>query len=97
MSESFDQRLASVVAKAGMFAQLYKVVAQQRDEALRKVEELSTLLEEARKTNGQLAEQLEYLKIATIVERSEGDIKKAREFLSELVWEIDKCISQLSV
>lgn len=85
------------MAKAGMFAQLYKVVAQQRDEALRKVEELSKLLEEARKTNGQLAEQLEYLKIATIVERSEGDIKKAREFLSELVWEIDKCISQLSV
>lgn len=85
------------MAKAGMFAQRYKVVAQQRDEALRKVEELSKLLEEARKINGQLAEQLEYLKIATIVERSEGDIKKAREFLSELVWEIDKCISQLSV
>lgn len=96
MTDSFQQRLASVTAKAAMVTQRYHSAVEQRDQALAHVEQLTHELEESRKTAQQLATQVEYLKTASIIEFSAGDIDKAREFISGLVWEIDKCISQLN-
>lgn len=96
MPDSFQQRLASVTAKAAMVTQRYHLAVEQRDQALAEVEKLTKQLEESKKAVEQLATQVEYLKIASIIEFSAGDTQKAREFISELVWEIDKCISQLN-
>lgn len=96
MPESFEQRIASIKAKAEMLSQRYKKVVQQRDDAFRQIRDLNMRVENSRKEIEKLTTQVEYLKIATNIEHSAGDIEKARAFLSELVWEIDKCISQLS-
>ncbi len=96
MPENFEQRIASIKAKAEMLSQRYEKVVQQRNDAYRQIRELNERVENYRKEVGKLTNQVEYLTIASNIEHSAGDIEKARAFLSELVWEIDKCISQLS-
>lgn len=96
MPESFEQRIASIKAKAEILSQRYGKVVQQRDDAFKQIRDLNLRIENYRKEIDRLTTQVEYLKIASNIEHSAGDIEKAREFLSELVWEIDKCISQLS-
>ncbi len=79
-----------------MLSQRYEKLVQQRKDALRQIRDLNVRVENYRKEVERLTTQVEYLKIASNIEHSAGDIEKARAFLSELVWEIDKCISLLS-
>lgn len=96
MSVDFEQRLNDINAKTRMLAQRYRYVVMQRDEALRQLDDVSRRLEQAQAQIEGMTRQIEYLRMATAIEAVDGDIEQSRKFLSELVWEIDKCISQLS-
>lgn len=96
MSVNFEQRLNNISAKTQMLMQRYHYVATQRDEALKLLSQANSELESARKRIEELTRQVEYLRMASALEVVDGDIEQSRKFLSELVWEIDKCINQLS-
>lgn len=96
MPGNFEQRLNDIAAKAKLLTQRYQHVAQQRDQAEAQVEKLTAELAAARRRVEELSSKVEYLRMASTVEIASGDLEQSRKFLSELVWEIDKCISQLS-
>lgn len=96
MSVNFDQRLNDINAKTRMVVQRYHYVTTQRDEALKALEDANQKLAAARRQIEEMTRQIEYLRMASAIEVVDGDIEQSRKFLSELVWEIDKCISQLS-
>ena len=79
-----------------MLTQRYRYVVMQRDEALERLSQANGELAVARTRIEELTRQVEYLRMASAIEAVDGDIEQSRKFLSELVWEIDKCISQLS-
>lgn len=96
MSVNFEQRLNEINAKTRMLTQRYRYVVMQRNDALERLSQVSDELEKAKKRIDELSCQVEYLRMASAIEAVDGDIEQSRKFLSELVWEIDKCISQLS-
>lgn len=96
MSVNFEQRLNNISAKTQMLMQRYHYVVTQRDEALKRLSLANNELESARKRIEELTRQVEYLRMASALEVVDSDIEQSRKFLSELVWEIDKCINQLS-
>lgn len=96
MSVNFEQRLNNISTKTQMLMQRYHYVVTQRDEALKRLSLANNELESARKRIEELTRQVEYLRMASALEVVDGDIEQSRKFLSELVWEIDKCINQLS-
>lgn len=96
MSVNFEQRLNEINAKARMLTQRYQYMVMQRNEALEQLSHANGELEAARRRIEELTRQVEYLRMASAIEAVDGDIEQSRRFLSELVWEIDKCISQLS-
>lgn len=96
MTVNFEQRLNDINAKTRMLVQRYQYVVAQRNEALQQLTAVRKELTEAQSKIETLTKQVDYLRMASAVETSEGDIERSRKFLSELVWEIDKCISQLS-
>lgn len=96
MSVNFEQRLNDINAKTRLLTQRYRYVVMQRDEALRNLEEVSRQLEQANEQIESMTRQIDYLRMAATIEVVDGDIERSRKFLSELVWEIDKCIGQLS-
>lgn len=95
MSESYDRKIADIAAKCRVIATRYKAIRQQRDEALKQISTLKSEIEKLNDSLQSLSIENEHLKLASNIEHSVGDIEKAREFLSKLVWEIDKCIDQL--
>ncbi|RXE72036.1 hypothetical protein ED352_02120 [Muribaculaceae bacterium Isolate-002 (NCI)] len=96
MSVNFEQRLNEINAKTRMLTQRYQYVVMQRNEALERLSQVSGELAAARQRIEELTRQVDYLRMASAIEAVDGDIEQSRRFLSELVWEIDKCISQLS-
>lgn len=96
MSVNFEQRLNEINAKTRMLTQRYQYVVMQRNEALERLSQVSGELAAARRRIEELTRQVDYLRMASAIEAVDGDIEQSRRFLSELVWEIDKCISQLS-
>lgn len=96
MSGTFDQRIATIESKARLLAERYHVVVSQRDAALGQVRELSRDIENCRKQIEQLTARVQYLQLASVITPSGEDLDRSRKFLSELVWEIDKCIKQLN-
>ena len=96
MSVNFEQRLNEINAKTRMLTQRYRYAVMQRDEALERLSQANGELAAARTRIEELTRQVEYLRMASAIEAVDGDIEQSRKFLSELVREIDKCISQLS-
>lgn len=96
MPESYEQRIASIANKASIIAKRYNAIKSQRDDAVSEINRLKKEIESYRRNIDKLTTEVEHLKIASNIEHTAGDIEKTRAFLSELVWEINKCINQLS-
>jgi uncharacterized protein YhaN len=96
MPGTFDQRIATIISKARLLTERYHIVLRQRDEAIERNNVLSDELQKSRAKIEHLESELNYLRMASTIEPSRDDIDNTREYLAELVWEIDKCINQLS-
>ena len=96
MTSNLEQRIASVSNKAELLLMKYQAIV----ERCRKVEasleaaekEKSQLIAENRK----LSQELQFMKIASTFVPQGADIEQSKKFLQEIVWDIDKCIKQLS-
>ena len=59
-------------------------------------EQLLEDIEQMKKENEAMRNQLEYLKMARVIAPNLDNVTDARELISKLVQDIDKCISQLN-
>jgi len=57
--------------------------------------ELVALTNRQQQELNRLQQEVEYLKVVTTLNPDRKDVEKSRAFISELVREIDKCISEL--
>lgn len=67
-----------------------------RRRAESRVEELTAECDTLRRRLAESERQVEYLKVARLVNTSREDIDRSRRVISDLVREIDKCIADLS-
>lgn len=96
MAGEFQQTLERVAAKARIVAQRYKLIEQQRDQALERAEFLQEELRRRDREILDLRRQVEFLRTATTIAPERSDVERARAILSSLVREIDACIADLN-
>lgn len=95
MPGELQQKIQRIEAKARIVVERYALIAAERDRALERVAELEA---EIARLERQLAErqaETEYLKVAMTMAPTREDTARARAILSDLVREIDICISEL--
>lgn len=96
MAGEFHKTIDRVNAKARIILERYNVMKRQRQLDLERIEELEEALRKLTAQNERLQSQVEYLKIATTIAPSREDVEQTRALLSNLVREIDKCITELN-
>lgn len=96
MSGTLEQRISTIQSKSQLLVQRYRNIEAQRDEALAKISALESQLKKSISENEYLRRELEFMKISSTIAPQEGDVERSRKFLKDIVWEIDKCIKQLS-
>lgn len=97
MADDLQQLINSLSAKSQVLTERYAVVVDQRDRALETNRQLRTALRKSQTEVEQLRARLELLSISSNMNPgSPGDISATRTMLSDLLREIDKCISELN-
>lgn len=96
MAGEFQQIIDRINAKAQLILERYAMVNRQRSEAVQRVSELEDQLRRMQAENERLAREVEFLRIATTIAPDRKDVADTRAMLSELVREIDRCISDLN-
>ncbi len=96
MSVELQQRVADISRKAGLLTQRCRNLSARLDEALTELELQRRLNRELSEQNSVLSARLENLRIAGAITPGSADYADARSILSELVCEIDRCISDLT-
>lgn len=97
MADDLQQLINSLSAKSQVLTERYAVVVDQRDRALETNRQLRTALRKSQTEVEQLRARLELLSISLNMNPgSPGDISATRTMLSDLLREIDKCISELN-
>ncbi len=97
MSESLQQRVESLKAKASLIAQRYGALRQSKLAADERIAELSKTVSRLERELAERDREIERLKVSSVLVPDHRDVEATRTFLSELVREIDKCIARLSI
>lgn len=95
MAGEFQQIIDRINAKSQLILERYAMVSRQRSEALERIDELESQLRRLQADNERLSREVEFLRIATTIAPDRKDVADTRAMLSELVREIDRCISDL--
>ncbi len=95
MVEDFKQTLERLRGKTDLLTKRYQALLQEKQVADMQNEELTALTNKQQQEINRLQQEVEYLKVVTTLNPNRNDVEKSRAFLSELVREIDKCISEL--
>ena len=74
----------------------YHALEKANDELVSQKEQLLKEIEQIKRDNEKLTQEVEFLKLARIVAPNLDDVEKARTTISTLVRDIDKCIAQLN-
>ncbi|MDE6279673.1 MAG: hypothetical protein K2M05_06835 [Paramuribaculum sp.] len=96
MSVELQQRVADISRKAGLLTQRCRNLSARLDEALTELELQRRLNRQLSEQNSVLTAQLENIRIAGAITPGSADYADARSILSELVCEIDRCITDLT-
>jgi len=96
MAGDLQQRLESLRSKAQMLTSRYEMLLSDKRDADAKISELNTLVERQKREIGILNQQLENLRVVSTITPSRDDVQQSRAILSQLVRDIDKCISELT-
>lgn len=95
-TSDLQQRIAAINNKAELLLKRYQAIETRCKQAEARSAELEEQLQQLRGENERLNRDLEFMKIASSFVPQEGDIRQSKRFLQEIVWDIDKCIKQLS-
>jgi len=96
MAGELQETIARVNAKMQILLDRYALIERRRNEALEKIAELEAELGQLKAENQKLHTEVEFLKIATTIAPDRRDVERSRALLTELVREIDKCITELN-
>ncbi len=96
MGGILEKRIDRIQNKAEMLIKHYEHLRQSKIAADSKIEELLDTVESQRKEIARLNKQVEYLKVAATISPDRSDVQRSRAILTELVREIDKCISEIN-
>ncbi len=95
MAYDFERAIERLRGKTAMVAKRYRVAIDQRDAARRDMKRLEDELLHKDREIKELKMKIEYLSVVTSARPSADEMKRSRAMLSELVREIDQCISDL--
>lgn len=96
MAGELQQTIDRINAKTQILLDRYAILRQQRRQAVERIRELEAELGRLRAENERLRTEVDFLKIATTIAPSREDVARSRALLTELVREIDKCITELN-
>lgn len=95
MPGELQQKIQRIEAKARVVVERYAMVVAERDKALERVALLEAEVQQLQRHIGRQQAEAEYLKVAMTIAPTREDTARARAVLSELMREIDICISEL--
>ncbi len=96
MAVNLKQRLDSLSSKALLLTERYASLSESYRGALQQIADLQATLERKEKEISLLNQQIEQLRVVSVIAPNHEDVEHSRRFLAELVRDIDKCISELS-
>lgn len=96
MANDLQQTLERLNRKSLNLIERYQSVLQAKQAAEKRIIELETTIDIMRNRIETLERQVEYLSVVTTAFPSREEVKRSQARISELVREIDKCISDLS-
>lgn len=96
MASDLQQTLERLSRKALNLTERYQSVLHDKQVADLRIAELETLVETLRNRVQTLERQVEYLSVVTTAFPTREEVERSRARISELVREIDKCISDLT-
>lgn len=95
MAANLTELLGRLSAKCNVLVERYRLVKQQRDEAVAKCEELNQLIDSLKARLQQAQTENEYLRISHKIAPTEQDTRQAQDILAAMIKKIDKCIARL--
>lgn len=95
MAYDFERAIERLRGKAAMVAKQYQIAVEQRDAARDEIKRLEDELSFKDREIRELKLKIEYLSVVTSARPGADEMKRSRAMLSELVREIDQCISDL--
>lgn len=97
MAGNLQQRIDRISSKAALIAERYTLVMQAKAKADMRIDELERENRELKNLLSQREASLEQMRVASALTPDHRNVEDARNLLTELVREIDKCIKQLSI
>lgn len=95
MPGELQQKIQRIEAKARIIVERYALMVAERDKALERIALLEAEVHRLQQQIQRQQTEAEYLKVAMTIAPTREDTARARAILSELVREIDLCISEL--
>jgi hypothetical protein len=95
MADELTSQLTRIGEKSRFLVERYRVVTQQRDNALSTIDTLQKSLLERDKELQQLKMQVEYLTLSSSISPDKDALDKTAAIITGLVRDIDRCIADL--
>lgn len=96
MASELQDTLSRLLGKSEVFVEKYKVLSLERDRLSQENEQLSKSIERLQIENEKLKRDNDYLKMARNIAPNQESVASTRAVISQIVRDIDKCISQLN-
>ncbi|MCI9285046.1 MAG: hypothetical protein HFJ91_04475 [Muribaculaceae bacterium] len=97
MAVSLQQRIDKIKSKAALLSERNKALSEACRAAEARIADLEEANEKLLRQVRDRDREIERLKVASVLSPDHKDVEQARQFISSLVRDIDKCIAQLSV
>ncbi len=96
MAFDYEAAFTRIINKARIIQQRYLKMLDERKNALEAMQDLRAQLAEKDRIIEQLQIRLEYMQVASTIAPTREQLDKSKTMISDLVREIDRCISELS-
>lgn len=96
MAASLHQRLDTLMLKARLLTDRYKVLQQEKRAAEERIADMQRVINTQQKELAELRQRIEYLTVVTTMTPRRDKVEQTRTVLADLVREIDKCINELN-
>ncbi len=96
MAFDYEAAFTRIINKARIIQQRYLKMLDERKNALEAMQDLRAQLAEKDRIIEQLQIRLEYMQVASTIAPTREQLDKSKTVISDLVREIDRCISELS-
>ena len=96
MTDNQKKELAAFEDKVRQLIRLYNSLKAENKNLKQQLSEKEEALQAANNTISEITTQYDNLKIARVVSIKQGEVKNAKQKLSKLVREVDRCIALLN-